>query len=145
MKCSKCGNEIADGMKFCNRCGTAIDIESINKANYKKRFFSIFNVINNYSVNNAHNEVAKGVNKCSLVIWIIGKIISFIMLLIIGVFCLGLLAYGGSKWMFFGAILIAVLGFINYCFIKFIFGFIALLVRAKGEQIELLEEIKNNK
>ena len=39
MKCKKCGYELPDGAKFCNKCGGMVeDIEDSSETNLQDRF-----------------------------------------------------------------------------------------------------------
>lgn len=42
MFCSKCGTEIADGTRFCPRCGLAVDSTAGNTAERKRHGFTTF-------------------------------------------------------------------------------------------------------
>ena len=59
MKCRLCGNEIPDGAKFCEECGTAVETES-DKINLHKDYVNTN--YSNHQNNNYNNQNRNGYN-----------------------------------------------------------------------------------
>lgn len=142
MYCRKCGNELVEGVTFCNKCGTKIDSSEKSSNNKQNIKFKVSDVVNKDSVIDATNRVAYIANGWALQVRKRGVDIAIIVGIIY--FIMGTVALSessGGVGAFFTTFGIGLL----YAFcIVMVFNTTAFIIRMAGEIIQLLDDIKNN-
>lgn len=154
MYCSKCGNELEEGMIFCNKCGNNNQEDNKNEDNGKREEknnssskikFSIADVVNSKDVQASSNRVAYIAKGWALQVRNRGEnlaIIAVVLYVIMGIIIQSNASYQDSTpyWLLY--IGYAVIAFIV---VRMVFNTIAFIIRMGAEIIQLLDDIKMQK
>lgn len=144
MFCKECGNEIKEGLKVCENCGSEVtNFEGKKGYKHKKKIrFKVSDVVNAESVLKSTNKVAYIANGWALQVRKRGADIAVIIGIIFFFIAMEVSDGNIGETVFlsmFGS------GILYSIAIVIIFNTTAFIIRMGAEVIQLLEDIKQNK
>lgn len=140
MFCKECGNEIKEGLKICENCGSkVVNLENKEGHDNKKKIrFKVADVVNTESVLKSTNRVAYIANGWALKVRKRGENISIIIVIVSFFIAMGI-SDGDRFFSIFGS------GVLYSIITAMVFNTVAFIIRMGAEVIQLLEDIKQKK
>ena len=130
MKCKKCGNELSDGMTFCNKCGTPVNNDVSNKNSFSNNEKISINDV--FDIDKTSNRIALIAKKWALQMKKRGETLGILVFILMFIIAISTYSF---EYLIYGVITLLV------CI--FWFRTIGFIIRMGAEVIQLLDDIKN--